>query len=84
MDNLMQDFPLRVTNIIDHAAKYHPKRKIISKDTSGKIIETNYDQIRKNSLKVSSALNDMGIKKGDVIANLKNRKIIAQFDGVIG
>ena len=67
MDNLMQDFPLRVTNIIDHAAKYHPKRKIISKDTSGKIIETNYDQIRKNSLKVSSALNDMGIKKGDVI-----------------
>ena len=24
------------------------------------------------------------VKKGDVIANLKNRKIIAQFDGVIG
>ena len=31
MDNLMQDFPLRVTSIIDHAAKYHPDRKIISK-----------------------------------------------------
>ena len=24
------------------------------------------------------------VKKGDVIANLKNRKIIAQFDGIIG
>ena len=24
------------------------------------------------------------VKKGDVVANLKNRKIIAQFDGVIG
>ena len=34
MDNLMQDFPLRVTSIIDHAAKYHPERKIVSKDTT--------------------------------------------------
>ena len=42
MDNLMQDFPLRVTSIIDHAAKYHPERKIISKDTKGKITDTNY------------------------------------------
>ena len=42
MDNLMQDFPLRVTSIIDHAAKYHPGRKIISKDTKGKITNTNY------------------------------------------
>ena len=24
------------------------------------------------------------VKKGDVIAELKNRKVIAQFDGVIG
>ena len=24
------------------------------------------------------------VKKGDIIANLKNRKVIAQFDGVIG
>ena len=37
MDNLMQDFPLRVTSIIDYAAKYHSKRKIISKDTKGSI-----------------------------------------------
>ena len=42
MDNLMQDFPLRVTSIIDHAAKYHPERKIISKDTKGSVTVTNY------------------------------------------
>ena len=86
MDNLMQDFPLRVTNIIDHAAKYHPKRKVISKDTSGKIIETNYDQIRKNSLKVSSALNDMGIKKGDVIGVMawNNHRHLEVWYGIPG
>ena len=46
MDNLMQDFPLRVTSIIDHAAKYHPERKIISKDTKDKITDTNNKNIK--------------------------------------
>ena len=56
MDNLMQDFPLRVTSIIDHAAKYHPGRKIISKDTKGNITDTNYKNIQSNSKKVFSFL----------------------------
>ena len=67
MDYLMQDFPLRVTSIIDHAAKYHPERKIISKDTKGSIIDTNYKNIQRNSKKVADALQKLGVKKGDVI-----------------
>ena len=56
MDNLMQDFPLRVTSIIDHAAKYHPERKIISKDTKGRITNTNYTEIHSNSKKYLTLL----------------------------
>ena len=67
MDNLMQDFPLRVTSIIDHAAKYHPERKIISKDTKGSVTDTNYKNIHRNSKKVADALQKLGVKKGDVI-----------------
>ena len=67
MDNLMQDFPLRVTSIIDHAAKYHPDRKIISKDTKGKITNTNYKEVCRNSKKVADGLHKLGVKKGDVI-----------------
>ncbi len=63
MDNLMQDFPLRVTSIIDHAAKYHPERKIISKDTKGSITDTNYRNINRNSKKVADALQKLGVKK---------------------
>ena len=59
----MQDFPLRVSNIIDHAAKYHPERKIISKDTKGSITDTNYKNIQKNSKKVADALQKSGFKK---------------------
>ena len=67
MDNLMQDFPLRVTSIIDHAAKYHSERKIISKDTKGAITNTNYTNVYKNSKKVADGLQKLGVKKGDVI-----------------
>ncbi len=67
MDNLMQDFPLRVTSIIDHAAKYHPERKIISKDTKGTVTDTNYKNIHRNSKKVADGLQKLGVKKGDVI-----------------
>mgnify|MGYP005726673237 FL=1 len=67
MDNLMQDFPLRVTSIIDHAAKYHSKRKIISKDTKGAVTNTNYTNVCRNSKKVADGLQKLGVKKGDVI-----------------
>ena len=57
----MQDFPLRVTSIIDHAAKYHPERKIISKDTKGSITDTNYKNIQKNSKKFADALQKLSL-----------------------
>ena len=41
----MQDFPLRVSQIIDHAALYHPKREIISRSIEGPITQTNWQSI---------------------------------------
>ena len=31
MHNLMQDWPLRVSTLIDHAARYHADRPIITR-----------------------------------------------------
>jgi fatty-acyl-CoA synthase len=67
MDNLMQEFPLRVGNIIDHAARYHPRRDIISRDVEGPISRTNWSKIRNRALKLAKALQKLGVKKGDVI-----------------
>ncbi|MFL2802433.1 MAG: long-chain fatty acid--CoA ligase [Paracoccaceae bacterium] len=67
MDNLMQPFYLRVSEIIDHAARYHPNRKIISRNVEGSITETNWVTIFHNSKKLSKALIKLGIKKGDRI-----------------
>ena len=59
----MQPFSLRVSEIIDHAARYHPNRKIISRNVEGPIIETNWMNIDKNAKKVSKSLIKLGINK---------------------
>ena len=56
MNNLMQEFPLMVGNIIDHAARYHPNRKIISRTVEGPIETTNWTKVRHNALKLTKAL----------------------------
>ncbi len=63
----MQDFPLRVSQIIDHAALYHPKREIISRSIEGPITQTNWESIHFKAKKLSQALVKMGVKKGDTI-----------------
>ncbi len=67
MNNLMQEFPLMVGNIIDHAARYHPNRKIISRSVEGPIITTNWFNIREKALKLTKALLKLGVKTDDVI-----------------
>ena len=63
----MHEFPLRVGNIIDHAARYHPRRDIISRDVEGPINRTNWNEIRNRALKLAKALQKLGVRKGDVI-----------------
>jgi len=67
MDNLMQPFSLRVSEILDHAARYHPRRKIISRNVEGPIVETNWSSVRTKAKKLSKALQKLDIKKGDRI-----------------
>ncbi len=67
MNNLMQEFPLMVGNIIDHAARYHPNRKIICRTVEGPIVISSWLEIRTKALKLTKALLNLGVKKGDVI-----------------
>lgn len=67
MHNLMQDWPLRVGRILDHAARYHPKRPITTRTTEGPIVTTNYHDLHIRALQVVQRLNRMGIGKGDVV-----------------
>jgi fatty-acyl-CoA synthase len=70
MLGLMQDWPLLIHRIIDHAAKFHGERKVITRSIEGPIHETNYREIRARALKVAQRLEKDGIKLGDRVATL--------------
>ena len=70
MLGLMQDWPLLVHKIIDHAATYHGDREIVTRTVEGPIHRTDYRTIRERALKLAKALDKKGIKLGDRVATL--------------
>ena len=70
MLGLMQDWPLLCHRIIDHAAKFHGERTVITRSIEGPIHTTNYAEIRARALKVAQRLEKDGIRLGDRVATL--------------
>ncbi|HEX3809340.1 MAG TPA: long-chain-fatty-acid--CoA ligase [Rhizomicrobium sp.] len=70
MQGLMQDWPLLVHKIIDHAARYHGGREIVTRTVEGPIERTNYAQIAQRARRGAKALKKVGIRKGDRVATL--------------
>ena len=71
MLGLMQDWPLLLHRIIDHAAIQHGRREVVSRAVEdGAIRRTTYAQIRQRALRVAKRLDLAGIAQGDRIATL--------------
>jgi fatty-acyl-CoA synthase len=70
MRGLMQDWPLTLDKILDHAANWHSGREIVSRSVEGPIVRTNYADIRTRAKKLSNALKGLGVKPGDRVATL--------------
>ncbi len=70
MLSLMQDWPLLCHRIIDHAAKFHGGRKVITRSVEGPFHVTDYAAIRARALKVAQRLDRDGIRLGDRVATL--------------
>jgi len=67
MQGLMQDWPLRISRIIDHAAKYHGNRPVVGRSVEGPIVRTDWAGVRSEALKLARALLRLGVRRGDVI-----------------
>jgi fatty-acyl-CoA synthase len=70
MKGLMQNWPLRVSSIIDHAARFHGEREVVTRSVEGPIVRTTYKAIHLRARKVAQALTRLGIKEGDVVATM--------------
>ncbi len=70
MFGLMQDRPLLISQLIEHAALNHGDTEIVSRTVEGPIHRYTYRDARLRAKKVAEALIGLGIKPGDRIGTL--------------
>jgi len=70
MKALMQDRPLLISSLIEHANAYHPHGEIVSRTVEGPIHRCTYSDIHRRSKQIANALTALGVTHGDRIATL--------------
>ena len=66
----MQDWPLTVNKVIEHAKINYPRQRVVTRTVEGPIVETNYSEIHDRAKQVSNALKADGIQLEDRVATL--------------
>lgn len=66
----MQDWPLLVPTILEHASTYHSTREIISRTVEGPIHRCTYIDLARRARKLASAMEQMGVEQGDILATM--------------
>jgi fatty-acyl-CoA synthase len=70
MLGLMQNWPLTVDRILDHAKVSHGDREVVSRSVEGPIVRTTYAGLHERAKRLSNALLALGIRPGDRVATL--------------
>jgi acyl-CoA synthetase (AMP-forming)/AMP-acid ligase II len=71
MQGLMQDWPLLVHTVLDHAAGWHGEREIVSRSVEGPIHRTTYREFdRRARLLASASARGLGVGQGDIVASM--------------
>ena len=70
MQGLMQDWPLTLDQIIQHAAKWHGDRQVVSRRPDGLRELTSYADVEATARRFSSALLSLGIVPGHRVATM--------------
>ncbi len=70
LEGLMQDRPLLISSLIEHANAFHPGAEIVSRTSEGPIHRCTYGDIRRRSKQVAKALVARGVMPGDRVATL--------------
>ena len=82
----MQQWPLRIMRLIDHAEREHGQREIVSRWADGSTTRTDYAGIARDARRFARALERMGIQRGDRVATLamNHSRHMASWYGTIG
>ncbi len=66
----MQEWPLLVWKLIDHAAENHGRREVVSLTCEGSLNRSTWASVRSRARRVAEALRRAGIRPGDRVATL--------------
>lgn len=82
----MQDQRMRITHVIDHAAREAGPREIVTRWADGSETRTDWAGIRRDALKMAQALEKLGIKPGERVASLamNHSRHLVSWYGVAG
>jgi acyl-CoA synthetase (AMP-forming)/AMP-acid ligase II len=70
MQGLMQDRPLLISGLLEHAERYHPDVEIVSRTSEDTVIRTSWARLATRARKLAQALRRLGVKPGDRVATL--------------
>jgi fatty-acyl-CoA synthase len=82
----MQDWPLRIPRLLDHAEREHGTREIVSRYAAGDVVRTDWAGIARDARRLANALQRLGIGTGDRVATLamNHGRHLVSWYGVIG
>jgi len=70
MFGLMQDRPLLISSIIEHAARHHGDSEIVSRTLEGPVHRYGYRDAHRRARQLANALTALGVQQGDRVATL--------------
>ena len=82
----MMDQPLLISELIAHASRYHAATEIISVETTGEVVTSNWGEVETNARCLASALVKLGLAPEDRCATIawNNRRHLEIYFGVAG
>ncbi|WP_299741642.1 long-chain fatty acid--CoA ligase [uncultured Tateyamaria sp.] len=82
----MMNYPLTISSLVDHAARYHGETAITSVNTGGGVEETTWGQVGANAHRLGDALLKLGLEPHARCATIawNNRRHLEIYFGVSG
>ena len=86
LNGLMQDRPLLISSLIEHANTFHARTEIVSRTPEGPIRRSSWGQVRQRAKQVANALKQLGVQPGDRVGTLawNSDRHLALYFGVSG
>ncbi len=63
----MQDFPLLLSTLYDHAVWVHPYQEIVSVESDRTVVRTSYGETDSRVRRLASAFDALGLERGDAV-----------------